>query len=63
MFTKATFGLAVILITASGALAATKNQNNVPSQNVYNPAGAYIGTDPDPNVRSELNRDWDRTRN
>ena len=63
MFTKATFGLAVVLVTASGALAATKNQSNVPSQNVYNPAGAYVGTDPDPNVRFELNRDWDRTRN
>ena len=43
MFTKATLGLAVILVTASGALAATKNQSNVPSQNVYNPAGAYPG--------------------
>ncbi len=63
MFTKATLGLAVVLVTASGALAATKNQSNVPSQNVYNPAGAYVGTDPDPNVRFELNRDWDRTRN
>ena len=63
MFTKATFGLAVVLATASGALAATKTQTNVPSQNVYNPAGAYVGTDPDPNVRFELNRDWDRGRN
>jgi hypothetical protein len=62
MFTKATLGLAVILVTASGALAATKTQSNVPSQNVYNPAGAYIGADPDPNVRFELNRDWDRGR-
>ncbi len=62
MFTRATVGLAVILVTASGALAATKTQNIVPSQNVYNPAGAYVGTDPDPNVRFELNRDWDRGR-
>ncbi len=41
MFTKATLGLAVILATASGALAATKTPNIVPSQNVYNPTGAY----------------------
>jgi hypothetical protein len=64
MFTKATLGLVVILVTASGALAATKTHSNVPSQNqnLYNPAGAYVGTDPDPNVRFELNRDWDRGR-
>ena len=62
MFTKAALGLAVILVTASGALAATRTQNTVPSQNVYSPAGAYVGTDPDLNVRFELNRDWDRGR-
>jgi hypothetical protein len=60
--TKAILGLAVILVTASGALAATKTQSNVPSQNVYNPAGAYVGTDPDPNVRFDLKRDWERGR-
>ncbi|HLK83608.1 MAG TPA: hypothetical protein VKT99_19245 [Xanthobacteraceae bacterium] len=43
MFTRATFGLAIILVTASGALAATKTRSNVPNQNVYNPAGAYAG--------------------
>ncbi len=62
MFTKATFGLAVVLVTASGALAASKTQSVVETQNVYNPAGAYVGTDPDLNVRFELNRDWDRGR-
>jgi hypothetical protein len=60
MFTKATFALAFALTTASGALAATKTQSNVLSQNVYNPRGAYVGTDPDLNVRFELNRDRDR---
>ena len=63
MFTKATLGLAVILATASGALAATKT-HNVPASHdaytVYNPAGAYVGSDPDINVRFELNRDWGR---
>jgi hypothetical protein len=60
MFTKTTFALAFALATASGALAATKSQSIVPSQNVHNPAGAYVGTDPDLNIRFELNRDWDR---
>ncbi len=64
MFTKGTLGLAVILATASGALAATKPQNVAPGHDVYytvyNPAGAYVGSDPDINVRFELNRDWGR---
>jgi hypothetical protein len=64
MFTKTAFGLAIILATASGALAATKTHNVTPSQaaynTVYNPSGAYVGTDPDRNVRFELNRDWAR---
>ena len=64
MFTKTTFALAVILATASGALAAAKHQSIAPSldgvANVYNPAGAYVGSDPDPGVRFELRRDWGR---
>jgi hypothetical protein len=65
MFTKTTLGLAVILATVSGALAATKTQSVAPSQNhqnVYNPTGAYLGTDPDPSIRFELRRDWGRGR-
>jgi hypothetical protein len=64
MFTKTAFGLAIILATASGALAATKNHSAAPTHNAYsngyNAAGAYVGTDPDLNVRFELNRDWGR---
>jgi hypothetical protein len=63
MFTKTTFVLAFALTTASGALAATKQQSIASSQNgytVYNPAGAYVGTDPNLNIRFELNRDRDR---
>jgi hypothetical protein len=67
MFTKTAFGLAVMLATASGALAATKTHNIDPSHaaytNVYNPSGAHLGTDPDLNLRFELNRDWGRTSN
>jgi hypothetical protein len=66
MFTKTAFGLAIILATASGALAATKTHNIDPSHaeytNVYNPLGAYVGTDPDLNIRFELNRDWANSR-
>ena len=61
MLTKTAFGLAIILATASGALAATKTHNIDPSHavytNVYNPSGADVGTDPDLNVRLGLKRD------
>jgi hypothetical protein len=66
MFTKAALGLAISLATASGTLAATKTQSTTLSQNVYNPAGAhvyspaYVGSDPDLNVRFEMFRDWTR---
>jgi len=60
MFTKTAFGLAIILATASGALAATKTHNIAPSHNGYSNAGTYVGTDPDLNVRFELNRDLGR---
>jgi hypothetical protein len=60
MFTKTTLALVFALTTASGAPAATKTQSIAPSQNVYNSAGAYVGTDPDTNVRFELRRDSDR---
>ena len=64
MFTKTAFGLAIILATASGALAATKTHNIAPGHNAYSNGyinnGAYVGTDPDLNVRFELNRDSGR---
>jgi hypothetical protein len=63
MLTKTAIGLALVLATASGTLAATKTTSATASeQNVYNPAGAYVGTDPDINIRFELNRDWNRGR-
>ena len=61
MFSKTAFGLAIILATASGALAATKTHNVAPSHNAYtngySNTGVYVGSDPDLNVRFELNRD------
>ena len=61
MFAKASFGLALVLATASGALAATKS--TAPShdaRSVYNQTRGYVGTDPDVRIRFELNRDWAR---
>jgi hypothetical protein len=60
MFSKATFALAFVLATASGALAATKQQSFQPSHDVYGAHGTYVGADPDANVRFELRRDSDR---
>ena len=59
MFTKTIFALAFVLATASGALAATKQQSFAPRDDVYE-RGIYVGTDPDANVRFELHRDADR---
>jgi hypothetical protein len=62
MFTKATLGLAVILLTASGALAAKKSHSVAPSSTTYSASthrnGVYVGADPDLNIRFELNRDY-----
>jgi hypothetical protein len=58
MFTKTTFALALVLATATGALAATK-QSPAPRNDVYDARGNSIGADPDANVRFELRRDWD----
>jgi hypothetical protein len=63
MFTKAAFALALVLATASGAAAMkadSASQSHSAYSNVYNPLGAYVGTDPDLNIRFELNRDWGR---
>jgi hypothetical protein len=57
MFTKTTFALVFALTTASGALAATKQQSFQPSHDVYDARGTYIGSDPDANVRFKLRRD------
>lgn len=59
MFSKTTLVLAFVLATASGALAATKQQSFAPRNDVYE-RGTYVGTDPDAGVRYELHRDSDR---
>jgi len=54
MFTKTAIALALIVSTASGALAG-KSTN--PRHDVYDITGKYVGSDPDPNVRFMLQRD------
>jgi hypothetical protein len=59
MFTKTTLGFAVILPTASGALAARKTQNIAPDPRPLHrlqPANAYVGTNSDIDIRFRLNR-------
>jgi hypothetical protein len=46
--------------TASGALAATKQQTFQPSHNVYDARGTNVGSDPDANARFDLRRDSER---
>jgi hypothetical protein len=60
MLTKTAFGMAIVLATVSGSLAATHTAAVGSSQNVYNPNGAYVGADPDPSIRFELKRDAGR---
>jgi hypothetical protein len=60
MFTKTAFARALALATASGTLAATRQQSFEPRNDVCDARGTYFGADPDANVRFELRRDWDR---
>jgi hypothetical protein len=60
MFTKIAIALALVLGTASGTLAATKQQGTTPNHDVYDFHGKYVGSDPDANVRFELRRDSGR---
>jgi hypothetical protein len=64
MITKTVLGLALVLATASGTLAAGKHDAAPIQAAVSHPQGngAYVGTDPDPHIRFELNRDWDHGR-
>jgi hypothetical protein len=60
MFTKTAIALALVLGTASGTLAATKQQGTAPNHDAYDFRGKYVGSDPDANVRFELRRDSGR---
>jgi hypothetical protein len=55
MFTKTAIALAIIVTTASGALAQTKRTIS-PANDVFS-NGTYLGSDPSANVRSMLRHD------
>ena len=57
MFAKTALALALILGTASGALAQVKKYSINPANDVYDTRGKYLGSDPDPSIRSMLQRD------
>jgi hypothetical protein len=57
MFSKTAFALTIIFATASGSLAATKSHATNPAHDVFDARGGYTGSDPDANVRFELQRD------
>ena len=62
MLSKTTIALALVLATASGALAAPKRYNNnnattYQSQQVYDSRGRHVGSDPDPTVRAQIAHD------
>jgi hypothetical protein len=59
MFTKSAIALAIIVGITSGALAATTQRQHSPNPawDVYDSSGHYVGSDPDPNVRMQLQFD------
>jgi len=57
MFIKTALALAVVLATAAGAIAAPKQYSTNPANDVYDTRGKYVGSDPDPTIRSMLLRD------
>ena len=56
MFTKAALAIALVIGTASGAFAASKKYSTNPAHDVF-VNGKYVGSDPDPTIRSTLARD------
>ena len=56
MFIKTALAIAIAIATASSAFAAPKKYSSNPANDVF-VNGKYIGSDPDPTVRSMLARD------
>jgi len=53
MFTKLAIAAAIALGTVSTSMAMSKN----PAYDVF-VNGKYVGSDPDPTIRTQLARDW-----
>jgi hypothetical protein len=56
MFTKTALAISIAIATASSAFAAPKTHSTNPSHDVF-VNGKYVGSDPDPTIRSTLARD------
>ena len=56
MFTKTALAIALIVSVASSAFAGPKQHSSNPSNDVF-VNGKYVGSDPDPTIRSMLARD------
>ena len=56
MFAKTALAIVIAIATASSALAAPKRYGTNPANDVY-VNGKYVGSDPDPTIRSTLARD------
>jgi hypothetical protein len=55
MFVKTTLAIALAIATASSAFAAPKTYSTNPAHDVF-VNGKYVGSDPDPFIRSTLAR-------
>ena len=62
MFTKTTIALAIIIGTASVAMADAKRHSTSLARDVYDARGNYVGSDPDAHVRFDLQRDGQRSQ-
>jgi hypothetical protein len=56
MFTKTAIAIALVISVASSAFAGPKQHSNNPANDVF-VNGKYVGSDPDPTIRSMLARD------
>jgi hypothetical protein len=56
MFTKTALAIVIAIATASSAFAAPKKYSTNPANDVF-VNGKYVGSDPDPTIRSTLARD------
>jgi hypothetical protein len=56
MFTKSALAVALVIATASSAFAAPKKYSTNPAHDVF-VNGKYVGSDPDPTIRSMLAHD------
>lgn len=57
MLTKTAIALVLLAGAASSVLAAPRTYSTNPEHDVFDIRGKYVGSDPDPTIRSMLGRD------